>query len=276
MSETLFCSPVPGPSRAELEEQREDIQEMNERRMRLLQKSMKKQFARKRRRVDGDDEEEEEGKGRAVAELEEQLEQEKNRGQDIMAVGRVLQFWGEFSSSLVSSPAVSAAAQLTDLLETHKTRVTRLNQQINSLSLQLGEAGQFQKVARERETDLVANSESLQKQLEMANSKILELTKESENLGSERSSLVQEYEERESRLRAEAAALRAEMQEAARTSSELTVHLEEEVEILEARINEVIQERSSVEAELVELKQASSDGDLLAQTPSASSSTTVS
>ena len=212
---------------------------MNERRLKLLQKSMKKQFARKRRRV-GSDDEEEEGKGRAV----------------------------EAHSR--------AAAELKDVLETHKTRVTSLNQQINSLALQLSEAGQFQKAARERETDLVANAESLQKQLEMANSKILELIKESENLGSERSSLVQEYEERESRLRAEASALRAEMQEAARTSSELTAHLEEEVEILEARINEVIQERSSVEVELVELKQASSDGDLLAQTPSESSSTTVS
>ena len=82
---------------------------MYEKRMQLLQKSMKKQFSRKRRRVEtleeGDGEEEEGvGSGRSkeetrlretVAELEEQLDAERQRGELEYAVF-------EFLSSLYS------------------------------------------------------------------------------------------------------------------------------------------------------------------------------
>lgn len=79
-------------AREELEEQAEDMQEMYEKRMQLLQKSMKKQFNRKRRRIETEEREEgdtEDGERRGViedtlrekiAELEEQLQEERDRG----------------------------------------------------------------------------------------------------------------------------------------------------------------------------------------------------
>ena len=86
--------------REELVEQAEDMQEMYEKRMKLLQKSMKKQFSRKRRRVETEEEEgEREGEGEGegkkkvatvemclrekVSELEEQLQEERERGEAV-------------------------------------------------------------------------------------------------------------------------------------------------------------------------------------------------
>ena len=89
--------------REELVEQAEDMQEMYEKRMKLLQKSMKKQFTRKRCRVETEEEEgEREGEGEGegevkrkvgavemrlrerVCKLEEQLQEEKERGEAVM------------------------------------------------------------------------------------------------------------------------------------------------------------------------------------------------
>ena len=83
--------------REELVEQAEDMQEMYEKRMKLLQKSMKKQFSRKRRRVETEEEGEREGEGgverkegavevhrrEKVSELEEQLQEERERGEQV-------------------------------------------------------------------------------------------------------------------------------------------------------------------------------------------------
>lgn len=201
----------------------------------------------------------------------------------------------------------AAAAELSDATETYESRVTRLNEQINSLSLRLRETGSQEKRlqeelarvtaaqaslegqlsearagAREREAQLSASNDSLCKQLEMANCKILELTRESESLGCERSSLVLQYEERESLLRAEVASLREELRAATHTNSSLVSQVEEaereraaaaaalssaeekgtdalaEVEILQARISELTWEKVSVETQLAE-KQTSGD-----------------
>lgn len=204
-------------------------------------------------------------------------------------------------------PHFAAAAELRDATETYESRVTRLNEQINSLSLRLHEAGcqekhlqeelsrvtathaslerQLSEVrgeTREREAQLSASNDSLCKQLEMANSKILELTRESESLGCERSSLVLQYEEKERLLKAEVASLKEELQGASHTNSSLMSRLEEaereraaataalssaeekgtdalaEVEILQARISELTWEKVSVESQLAE-KQSSGD-----------------
>ena len=206
--------------------------------------------------------------------------------------------------------STAAAAELNDATETYESRVTRLNEQVNSLSLRLCEAGEAasrekrlqEELARvtaahtslesqlsevraeveEREAQLSSSNDSLCKQLEMANSKILELTRESESLGGERSSLVLQYEERESLLRAEVASLREELRAATHTHSSLMSQVEEvereraavvaalssaeekgtdalaEVEILQARISELTWEKVSVESQLAE-KQTSGD-----------------
>ena len=82
-----------GWCREELEEQAEEMQDMYDKRMQLLQKSMKREFHRKRRRVETE-EEEGEGEGRGggerkvddhlrdkVAQLEEQLQSEKEKSE---------------------------------------------------------------------------------------------------------------------------------------------------------------------------------------------------
>ena len=77
--------------REELEEQAEEMEVMYHKKMQLLQKSIKKQYNCKRRRVEvEDDEEEEEGEGASggrddsrlrekVVRLEEQLQNERER-----------------------------------------------------------------------------------------------------------------------------------------------------------------------------------------------------
>ena len=172
--------------------------------------------------------------------------------------------------------------------------MTRLNQQVNSLSLQLTEMERREKELKDglcatraalqaaeagaaRETELVANCENLQRQLEMANSKVLEMAGESEQLGHERLSLISEYEGREGQLKDEIGALKAELHSAFETNSDLTTRLEQarrdmataagehsesiqravagredavaEVEILHARISELTQEAKLAEVD---------------------------
>lgn len=163
----------------------------------------------------------------------------------------------------------------------------RLNQQVNGLSLELERrekelqdeltaAARATEAAKGREAERASNCESLQRQLEMANSKVLEVTKENESLGNERLSLISEYEGREGQLREETEALKAELQQVTKVSTDLTAKLEQtqremeiaarehreivqrtdasredavaEVEILQARISELTQEAKLVSA----------------------------
>ena len=77
--------------REELEEQAEEMQEMYDKRMELLQKSMKKEFNRKRRRIEADEEGEGDGRERRevdrlrgrVSRLEEELQSEREHSEYI-------------------------------------------------------------------------------------------------------------------------------------------------------------------------------------------------
>ena len=90
--------------------------------------------------------------------------------------------------------------------------MTQLNQHVNSVSLQLTEVErrvkdelsatlQAAEAGAARETELVANCENQQKQFEMANSKVLEMAGESEQLGHERLSIISEYKGRKGQLK---------------------------------------------------------------------------
>ena len=180
---------------------------------------------------------------------------------------------------------VALSSELTDALETHKNQVTMLNQQINGLSLEVNEAKQRVKQLQDeltaataaqntevtaRETELVRSCESLQRQLDMANKKIVEVTSERECLENERLSLISEYEGREGQLREEIKALRADLHQMSESRTDLAAKLEmtetrmaatirehveraeradairedavAEVEILQARISELTEE----------------------------------
>lgn len=171
--------------------------------------------------------------------------------------------------------------------------MTLLNQQVNGLSLKLNEAEKREKQLQDeltaataarvtevtaRETELVSSCESLQRQLDMANSKILEVSKEKESLESERLSLISEYEGREGQLRENIQTLKVELQRMSEVSTNLAAKLEKiqrdmaatvrehverveqadarredavaEVEILQARISELTQEAKVLEVKL--------------------------
>ena len=158
--------------------------------------------------------------------------------------------------------------------------MTLLNQQINGLSLEVNEAKKSVKQLQDeltaatetkaRETELVSSCESLQRQLDMANNKILEVTGEKECLESERLSLISEYEGREGQLRQEIKRLKADLHQMSESRTDLAAKLDKmereitatvrdhververadasredavaEVEILQARISELTEE----------------------------------
>ena len=146
--------------------------------------------------------------------------------------------------SLNFYPLSIVVAELRDAMETHETRVTHLNQQMNCVCLRLTEAewcetqlredlarvtaaAEAAEVgSRERERELISGSEGLQRRLDAANAEILELTREKEHLSCAQLSLISEYEGRESQLREEIASLRSELQDTRETVADLTVRLE--------------------------------------------------
>lgn len=180
------------------------------------------------------------------------------------------------------------SAELRDALETHESRVVCLNQQVNCLSLKLTEAEKCEKQlgkelsdavvalqaaeleVQERERELLSNCEGLQRQLDMANAKVLEVVRESEDVREERLSLISEYEGRECKVQKELAQLKSELSSTLETVTDLTGRLESaqreredmsreaavnleraeagrddamaEVEILQARISELTRE----------------------------------
>ena len=185
----------------------------------------------------------------------------------------------------------------------------RLNHQVNSVSLQLAEAERRERELQDklsavraaeeaaeaganREAELVVSCENLQRQLDMANSKVLEMAGESEH---ERLSLISEYEGRERQLRDEIGALKTELQSASEATSDLTARLEQtqrdmataagehaesvqraeagredavvEVEILHARISELTWEAKHAELD------PTSSSDSSTQTPPSTSET---